>query len=117
MARKDELGRHGESLAADYLTAQGMELIDRNWRCSAGEIDLILRDGPHLVFAEVKTRSSTRYGHPLEAITNTKLARMRRLAHSWCIDHEMRAPIRLDAIAVIVSRSGPTTIEHLRDVF
>lgn len=117
MARKDELGRHGESLAADYLTAQGMELIGRNWRCPAGEIDLILRDGPHLVFAEVKTRSSTRYGHPLEAITITKLARMRRVAHSWCIDHGMRAPIRLDAVAVIAPRSGPTTIEHLRDVF
>jgi len=117
MARKDDLGRHGENLAADYLIAQGMRLLERNWRCSIGEIDLVMADGREIVFAEVKTRSSTRYGHPFEAITETKLARLRHLAVSWCIEHETRAPIRIDVVGVIVPRAGETTIEHLRNVF
>ena len=117
MARKDELGRHGENLAAEYLISQGMQLVERNWRCSIGEIDLVMTDGTVIVFAEVKTRSSTRYGHPFEAITVTKLARLRHLAVSWCIEHETRAPIRIDAVGVIVPPGGDTTIEHLRNVF
>jgi putative endonuclease len=117
MARKDELGRHGEALAADYLVAQGMQLVERNWRCPIGEIDLVMTEGRVIVFAEVKTRSSTRYGHPFEAITVTKLARLRQLAVSWCDEHQVRAPIRIDAVGVIVPRAGGTTIEHLRNVY
>ena len=56
MAAKDDLGRKGEALAADFLTEAGMRVVDRNWRCSQGEIDLVARDGDELVFVEVKTR-------------------------------------------------------------
>ena len=68
MRAKDVLGRRGEDLAAGYLEAQGMRIVDRNWRCSEGEIDIVALDGDALVIAEVKTRKSLAYGHPFEAV-------------------------------------------------
>ena len=78
--RNRSVGAYGERLAAQRLVGTGMVLLDRNWRCDAGEIDLVLRDGEVLVFCEVKTRSTAAYGHPLEAVTPAKAARLRRLA-------------------------------------
>src|ERR1700709_100831 len=83
MAAKDVLGSRGEDLAASALTEAGMLVIDRNWRCSQGEIDIVALDGDETVFVEVKTRTSVAFGHPLEAITAQKLARLRRLAGAW----------------------------------
>jgi putative endonuclease len=118
MAAKDVLGRRGEALAADHLIASGLEVIDRNWRCPQGEIDLVARDGGELVFVEVKTRTSMAFGHPLEAITVQKLARLRRLAAAWCEAHPGRYDqIRIDAIAVIAPTHGLVEIEHLERVF
>src|SRR4028119_1143926 len=77
-ARRSVLGAQGEALAARHLTEQGMVLLDRNWRCPIGEIDLVLRDGSVLVVCEVKTRSSNAYGSPLEAVTERKAARLGR---------------------------------------
>lgn len=87
MAAKDDLGRRGEDLAAQFLVDAGYTVIDRNWRCPRGEIDLVARDGEDTVFVEVKTRSSTAFGHPFEAITAQKLARIRGLAIAWCEAH------------------------------
>ena len=84
MAAKDELGRRGERIAEHHLIERGLVVLDRNWRCPSGEIDLVLRDGDETVFVEVKTRAGLGYGHPLEAITMVKLARLRRLAGEWC---------------------------------
>ena len=118
MAAKDELGKRGEAIAARYLWGAGYEIVERNWRCRLGEIDLVARDGDELVFVEVKTRSSVAFGHPLEAITLQKLARLRRLAAAWCEAHPGRhAGIRIDAVAVIAPRRGEFEIDHLRRVF
>jgi putative endonuclease len=118
MAAKDELGRKGEALAAEYLAHAGMQLVERNWRCQQGEIDIVLRDGDETVFVEVKTRSSLAFGHPLEAITTSKLARLRRLAVAWCEAHpgQFRS-IRIDAVAIVAPAFGAVVIEHLRRVF
>jgi len=118
MATKDVLGRRGEAIAADFLVSRGIAIVDRNWRCSQGEIDLVARDGEELVFVEVKTRSSVAFGHPLEAVTATKLARLRRLAAAWCAEHpgDTRV-IRIDAIGVIVPADGEIEIDHLERVF
>ncbi|WP_308464972.1 YraN family protein [Rathayibacter soli] len=116
MAAKDTLGRRGEELAAEYLQAHGYRLIDRNWRCNQGELDLIVERDGETVFVEVKTRSSLAYGHPFEAITAVKVARLRRLAAAWCAESEQfvgRA--RVDAVAVIAS-GDDVTIEHLEGV-
>jgi putative endonuclease len=119
MAAKDDLGRRGEQLAARHLVDSGLSVIDRNWRCPLGEIDLVARDGDETVFVEVKTRSSVAFGHPLEAITVWKLARLRKLAAAWCDAHpgEAGRRIRIDAIAVIAPTHGLVEIEHLERVF
>lgn len=118
MAAKDALGRRGEQIAARHLAARGLTIIERNWRCPQGEIDLIARDRDELVFVEVKTRSSVAFGHPLESITPVKLARLRRLAAAWCDAHPGgHDTIRIDAIAVIAPRVGDVEVEHLERVF
>ncbi|MGO4691867.1 YraN family protein [Glaciibacter sp. 2TAF33] len=118
MARKDDLGRLGEDCAAAYLTDAGYRLLGRNWRCAQGEIDLVAERGGEVVFVEVKTRSGVGFGHPFEAITVQKLARLRRLAAAWCGEAPVRpAKIRIDAIAVIASDGGLSVIEHLEGVF
>lgn len=116
-ASKQALGRYGESLAAQHLSGLGMVVLDHNWRCQAGEIDLVLRDGQVLVICEVKTRSSTAYGSPFEAVTQTKLDRLRRLAAHWLAAHDVRpAEVRIDMIGVVRPRQGPTSVEHVRGI-
>ena len=118
MAAKDDLGRRGEQLATSYLEGKRYVIIERNWRCPLGEIDIVASIGGTLAFVEVKTRSGVDFGHPFEAITVHKLARLRRLAGAWCEAHPGRYDrIRIDAIAVIAPRSGPVSIEHLEGVY
>jgi putative endonuclease len=117
MRAKDVLGRRGEQVAAGYLEAQGMRIVDRNWRCAEGEIDIVALDGDVLVIAEVKTRKSLAFGHPFEAVGVDKLARLRRLASAWCRDHELRTPLRrVDVIAVLDDGTGCPAVEHLKGV-
>lgn len=118
MAAKDVLGKRGEDCAAAFLVEAGYTIVDRNWRCAQGEIDLVAFDGIETAFIEVKTRSSVAFGHPLEAITTQKLARLRRLAAAWCQTHPGdHSRIRIDAIAVIAPKSAAVQIEHLKRVF
>jgi putative endonuclease len=115
--RTRALGAYGEAYAARHLVDSGMVLLDRNWRCDAGEIDLVLRDGDVLVFCEVKTRRTTRYGNPLEAVTDRKAARLRRLAARWLAAHQLRpAEVRLDLVGVLLPRHGGPTVEHVKGV-
>lgn len=115
MREKDRLGRTGERLAAAYLEARGMLVLARNWRCPEGEIDIVAQDGGTLVFCEVKTRSSLRYGHPLEAVTPVKLARLGRLAQRYSRESGMRGmPMRIDVVGLVRTAEG-TRIWHVRD--
>jgi putative endonuclease len=116
---KDELGRYGEQLAAKYLTEAGFQVLGRNWRCPAGEIDLIAREGSVLVVCEVKTRRDDTYGGPFAAVTAAKLGRLRRLAASWLAEHDEAsgaAEVRVDVIGVWAGRAGGIRVEHLRGV-
>lgn len=115
--RRTVLGAYGEALAARHLVDQGMVLLDRNWRCQLGEIDLVLRDQEVLVFCEVKTRSSLAFGSPLEGVTERKAARLRRLAARWLAEHEVRpAEVRIDLVGVLVPRGGPLEVEHVTGI-
>lgn len=115
--RKQALGRYGEALAARLLVEQGMVVLDRNWRCPAGEIDLVLRDGSVLVVCEVKTRSSLDFGTPHEAVTERKVMRLRQLARRWQEAHGVAArDVRLDMVCILRPRRGPSTIDHVRGI-
>jgi putative endonuclease len=117
MNLRQELGRYGEDRAAIFLQDRGYEIIDRNWRSQVGEIDLVAKDKDRLVFIEVKTRNGSGFGHPFEAITANKVARMRRLVADWCIAKQVSGvKVRLDAIAVLIT-GGRVYIEHLKEVF
>ncbi len=114
---KDALGRQGEQLAAEYLQRQGLRILARNWRCSEGEIDIVAADRRVLVACEVKTRSGTRYGTPLEAVTRKKRARLLRLAVRWVVANGVLFDeVRVDVVEVLRDESGGFTIEHVRGV-
>jgi putative endonuclease len=117
MRAKDLLGRQGEQLAADFLATAGLVVLDRNWRCARGEIDIVAVDGGALVICEVKTRSGVRFGTPLESVTRQKAWRLRRLAVLWLRDHgALYDEIRIDVVGIL--RTGPDefTVEHVRGV-
>ena len=117
MNAKDELGRRGEQAAVEYLERAGLRILDRNWRCAEGEIDIVAAERQVLVICEVKTRSSTRFGSPLEAISRSKRARLRRLAIRWLVAHGVLfEEVRIDAIGLTRDESGHYQIEHVRGV-
>ena len=111
------VGAYGERLAARYLVESGMQILDRNWRCDQGEIDIVAMDENCLVIVEVKTRRSLVFGSPVEAVTAVKAARLRRLAVLWLVDHrslvDSVGDIRVDVVGVFRPRRGPAQIEHL----
>lgn len=111
------LGRWGERIAERYLTAQGLTVLARNWRCRLGEIDLVLREDDTLVVCEVKTRRSTDFGHPLAAVDDTKAARLGALAVLWADEHGLdRVPVRLDLVGVLMPVGDEVQIEHVRGI-
>ena len=101
-----ELGQAGEDLAAAWYRQRGYRVLDRNWRCAIGEIDLVARKGRMLVVAEVKTRRTDTYGVPAHAVTAAKQQRIRRLAVAWLADNRMRGRIdvRFDVVSVTGDR-------------
>jgi len=116
-ACRQALGAYGEEVAARHLTRAGMVLLDRNWRCPEGEIDLVLRDGEVLVVCEVKTRTSYLCGTPHEAITEAKLDRLRRLGQAWMRAHEVSsADTRVDLVAVLRPPRGAAVVDHVRGI-
>lgn len=122
---RQALGAYGERLAARYLVGAGMVVLARNYRCPGGEADLVLGEGPVLVVCEVKTRRGTDFGHPLEAVDEEKVGRMRRLAAHWCA-HAPAGPaplgtgtpggIRLDMVGILLPVRGAPRIEHVRGI-
>jgi putative endonuclease len=108
------LGAFGEDVAARWYEQAGYAVVGRNWRCRDGEVDLVLQRGQLVVFCEVKTRSSDRFGTPAEAVTYRKRARLRRLAAEWlaCCSTTRPRPVRFDVAAV---RDG--AVEVIEDAF
>ncbi|SDL66982.1 putative endonuclease [Nonomuraea maritima] len=111
-----DLGRQGEQIAATYLERQGMTVIERNWRCRDGEIDILAEDGPHLVVVEVKTRSSRSHGTALESVRPAKLARLRMLATRWLATQPRTfETVRVDVVA-LERFAGDFALRHVRGV-
>ena len=115
---KDAVGAYGERVAVAHLVAEGMVLLDRNWRGRTGEIDVVLREGAAVVFCEVKTRRSNRFGAPAEAVVATKIRRLRRLAAQWLDETGVRpAEVRFDVVSVLPQPAGAARVEHVRGAF
>ncbi len=118
---RQQVGVRGEDLAVAELRRQGMEIVERNWRCRLGEIDIIAMDpapgGPALVFCEVKCRTGLGFGHPLEAITWAKTRKLRSLAAEWMRGQRLGvASIRLDAIGVVMIPGREPELTHVRAI-
>jgi putative endonuclease len=115
---KDAVGGYGERVAARLLIDSGLVILDRNWRCPTGELDIVARDGNTIVFCEVKTRRSEAFGAPVEAVTAAKVRRLRALAARWLAEHPgVRGGVRFDVVSVCPQRSGAATVDHLRGAF
>lgn len=99
----NERGRAAEALAATYLQRQGLRIVERNWRCRFGEIDLIARDGPSLVFVEVRARSFSHYGGPAESIDRRKRSRLIAAATQYLARAGLDTPCRFDAVLMQAS--------------
>lgn len=118
---KKQIGVRGEDLACAELERQGLQVLERNWRCRLGEIDIVAAEaganGLTMVFCEVKCRSGLGFGHPLEAITFTKRRTLRQLAAVWMRQHRVKASaIRLDAIGVVLAPGEEPSVTHVRAV-
>ncbi|HWC34764.1 MAG TPA: YraN family protein [Mycobacteriales bacterium] len=116
MRAKDQLGKDGEDFAVRHLVGAGFDVIERNWRCDEGELDIIAVENNTLVVVEVKTRTSTDFGLPAEAVTWRKAAKLRELAARWIREHSCRMPARVDVISIVMPRDGRTQLQHYRGV-
>ncbi|NJQ02292.1 YraN family protein [Streptomyces zingiberis] len=115
------LGRYGEDLAVRRLGEAGMTVLERNWRCRDGEIDIVARDGDALVICEVKTRRAGGPEHPMAGVPVRKAARLRRLAARWLQERwpAHRTPpggVRIDLVGIVVPARGAPMVEHARGV-
>ncbi|MBE6478792.1 MAG: YraN family protein [Propionibacteriaceae bacterium] len=114
------VGRRGEDLAAEYLGRLGWRIIDRNWRCSAGEVDLVAHDpgDDAVVLVEVKYRTGTGYGSPLEAITHTKRRHLRAVCGAWLREHRpwlaAGTQVRVDALGIVKAPGRRAEFTHVR---
>ena len=110
-------GARGEALAVRYLENKGFVILDRNWRCREGELDLIATDRRVLLICEVKTRTSDNYGTPGEAVDDAKAGRIRRLARRWRAEKGVGyADTRYDILAVLWPRGRKPQVNHLKGV-
>ncbi len=104
------LGRAGEDLAAAWYEARGYTVLERNWRCELGEIDLVCATGTVLVVCEVKARSTDRYGAPAEAVGRAKQLRLRRLCARYLVESGRRAAqVRFDVACVLAGELSVVT--------
>ena len=116
MAKHNELGKQGEEIAAQYLIEKGYEIVERNWRNSHKEIDIIAKDGVELVIVEVKTRQSDDFGEPDIAVTRQKQSRLIYAANAYLFRHNLDIDTRFDIISIVMKDGNPI-IDHIEDAF
>lgn len=115
-ALHQRLGKEAEDLAASYLQKKGFSITARNYRHQKAEIDIIAQKETHLLFVEVKSRTSNRFGYPEEFVIPSKQTLLRKAAENYIIEHDWNQAIRFDIIAVL-QRNGKVQITHFEDAF
>ena len=116
MAAHNELGKWGEDLAADYLEQKGYTIMERDWKSGRRDIDIIARDGNIVVFVEVKTRRSSVFGEPEEAIDFHKSQNLQQAINHYVKFKHIRQPIRFDIISIVGTIGNTPDIRHIQDV-
>jgi putative endonuclease len=114
-----EIGAWGEQLAVEHLQRLGLRVVERNWRCRYGELDVIAADDAagEVVFVEVKTRTTEQFGGVVQAVTPAKVRRLRRLAGLWLAQQRQRwASVRIDVVAIRVGHRREPEITHIQGV-
>lgn len=113
---KREFGQRGEKIAVDHLKAHGYTIVETNWRCAKGELDIVARQGDTLVFVEVRSRHSVGTEASFQSITPLKQRKLNALAHLYLTSHHLNAPNwRIDVIAVAFTGRGEPVIEHVEN--
>jgi putative endonuclease len=115
---RQNLGKTGETIASNFLEKNGYTIVTRNYRRKFGEIDIIARDRDYLVFIEVKTRTGTSHGHPLEAITFKKQRQISKVAQCYLAENDLYdVAARFDVVSVILSQNDQIHIEIIPNAF
>jgi putative endonuclease len=114
---KKEIGQRGEEMAVSFLKGLNYQILERNYRCKLGEVDIIARDNDTLVFIEVRTRSSLAFGLPQESINRRKRHQISKVALEFILRKKMKnTPARFDVIAISLE-PGKEKVDHIRDAF
>ena len=112
------LGEVGEAIAATFLKGVKYSIIDQNFSCKCGEIDIIARDGKTIVFVEVKTRRSLAFGPPQLAVNPFKQRQISKAALTWLSQRKLlETPARFDVVAILLRDHSVPEIEHIKDAF
>lgn len=115
---RQRLGREGENIAEKSLVQSGYRIVERNYRCKLGEIDIIARDGEFLVFVEVKTRTGSSFGSPVDAVNFRKQQQICKTALYYLSAHKLfESPARFDVVAICIEKNGHHQIEHIPNAF
>lgn len=112
------VGNRGEELAAAFLERNGLRIVERNFRCKGGEIDIVAKDGSTLVFVEVKSRKTLTFGVPQLAVTAFKQRQISKAALTWLARNRQHdTPARFDVIAILLEDNYRHQIEHIKNAF
>lgn len=112
-----EIGKRGEELALGYLRQQGMRIITTNWRYHHLELDIIAEQDDMLVIVEVKTRTSSYFGNPEDAVSNVKMGRIKNATEAYIFANDIDKDVRFDVVAILMPTQGEVEIEHFEDAF
>jgi putative endonuclease len=111
-------GRLGEDVAEKFLRSKGMRIVERNFVCYAGELDIVAMDGGDIVFVEVKAKKSDRIARPVDTVTRTKRRRLSRIAQVYYHQHRLiDTPCRCDIVSIMLREDGKHEIEHFENAF
>ncbi|MFH1244724.1 MAG: YraN family protein [bacterium] len=108
-------GNKGEALAAEYLQVKGYKILQRNYRSRWGEVDIICKQQNVVVFVEVKTKTTDKFGEPWEMVNGWKIGQVKRMGELWCREHNWEGGVRVDVVGVWLEQDEPR-LEHWENV-